>query len=91
MGYTYSLTTDDGDVISDEHAISFTEHDVCAALWRVNIRKAAGPDGIIGRLLQQSSVLTTIYNESLAQSAESPHALKGPPSSAYPRTLSPHV
>ncbi|KAL0146840.1 hypothetical protein M9458_057779, partial [Cirrhinus mrigala] len=49
------------------------EKDVRAALKRVNSRKAAGPDGINGRLLdccadQLAGVLTYIFNESLAKS-----------------------
>lgn len=41
-------STDNGDVISDERAISIAEHDVRTALQRVNIWKSAGPDAISG-------------------------------------------
>ena len=54
-------------------ALSVTEHEVRRAFMRVNIRKAAGPDGISGRVLrscavQLAPVFTTIFNLSLAQS-----------------------
>uniref|UniRef100_A0A669B7J5 Reverse transcriptase domain-containing protein n=1 Tax=Oreochromis niloticus TaxID=8128 RepID=A0A669B7J5_ORENI len=69
----YRLTTEDSDIISERPVTSFAEHDVRAALRRVNTRKAAGPDGITGRLLrccadQLAGVFTYIFNESLAKS-----------------------
>lgn len=47
---------------------------MCAALSRINARKAAGPDGIPGRVLracagQLTGVMTNIFNMSLAQAA----------------------
>ncbi|XP_076734249.1 uncharacterized protein lrrc38a isoform X1 [Maylandia zebra] len=48
----YRLTTEDSDVISERPVTSIAEHDVRAALRRVNTRKAAGPDGVTGRLLR---------------------------------------
>ena len=53
--------------------ISVEEQDVSKALLRVNTQRAAGPDGISGRLLksfaiQRAPVFTTIFNLSLATS-----------------------
>jgi len=50
-----------------KHTLSVTEHDVRRALMRVNTRKAAGPDGISGRVLktcanQLAPVFTTIFH-----------------------------
>ncbi len=54
-------------------AITFSEDDVRRELKRVNVRKAAGPDGITGRVLrscadQLAGLFTSIFNESLATS-----------------------
>ncbi len=56
---------------SDNHVITVSEDEVCRALKRVNVRKAAGPDGITGRVLrscadQLAGLFTSIFNESLA-------------------------
>ncbi len=58
---------------SDVYAITFSEDDVRRELLRVNVRKAAGPDGITGRVLrscadQLAGLFTSIFNESLATS-----------------------
>ncbi len=58
---------------SDDHAITFSEDNVRRELRRVNVRKAAGPDGITGRVLrscadQLAGLFTSIFNESLATS-----------------------
>ncbi len=58
---------------SDVCAITFSEDDVRRELKRVNVRKAAGPDGITGRVLrscadQLAGLFTSIFNESLATS-----------------------
>ncbi len=58
---------------SDNHVITVSEDEVRRALKRVNIRKAAGPDGITGRVLrscadQLAGLFTSIFNESLATS-----------------------
>ncbi len=58
---------------SDNHVITVSEDEVWRALKRVNIRKAAGPDGITGRVLrscadQLADLFTSIFNESLATS-----------------------
>ncbi len=37
---------------SDDHVISVSEDEVRRELKRVNVRKAAGPDGITGRVLR---------------------------------------
>ncbi len=55
------------------HVITVSEDEVRRELKRVNIRKAAGPDGIIGRVLrscadQLAGLFTSIFNESLATS-----------------------
>ncbi len=56
---------------SENHVITVTEDEVRRALKGVNIRKAAGPDGITGRVLrscadQLAGLFTSIFNESLA-------------------------
>ncbi len=58
---------------SGHYAITFSEDDVRRELRRVNVRKAAGPDGITGRVLrscadQLAGLFTSIFNESLATS-----------------------
>ncbi len=58
---------------SENHAITVTEDEVRRALKGENIRKAAGPDGITGRVLrscadQLAGLFTSIFNESLATS-----------------------
>ncbi len=58
---------------SENHAITVTEDEVRRALKGVNIWKAAGPDGITGRVLrscadQLAGLFTSIFNESLATS-----------------------
>ncbi len=58
---------------SDNHVITVLEDEVRRALKGVNIRKAAGPDGITGRVLrscadQLAGLFTSIFNESLATS-----------------------
>ncbi len=58
---------------SDDHVIKVSEDEVWRELKRVNVRKAAGPDGITGRVLrscadQLAGLSTSIFNESLATS-----------------------
>ncbi len=58
---------------SDDNVITLSEDDVRRELRRVNVRKAAGPDGITGRVLracadQLAGLFTSIFNESLATS-----------------------
>ncbi len=58
---------------SDDHVITVSEDGVRRELKRVNVRKAAGPDGITGRVLrscddQLAGLFTSIFNESLATS-----------------------
>ncbi len=53
-----------------------SEDEVQRELKRVNVRKAAGPDGITGRVLrscadQLAGLFTSIFNESLATSVVS--------------------
>ena len=55
---------------SDNHVITVSEDEVQRALKRVNVRKAAGPDGISGHVLtscadQLAGLFTSIFNESL--------------------------
>ncbi len=66
---------------SENHVITVTEDEVRRALKRVNVRKAAGPDGITGRVLrscadQLAGLFTSIFNESLATSVV-PTSFKG--------------
>ncbi len=65
--------SESGSQSSDNHVITVSEDDVRRALKRVNVRKAAGPDGINGRVLrscadQLAGLFTSIFNESLATS-----------------------
>ncbi len=58
---------------SDDHVITVSEDEVWRELQRVNIKKAAGPDGIIGRVMrsctdQLAGLFTSIFNESLVTS-----------------------
>ncbi len=58
---------------SDDHVITVSEDEVWRKLKRVNVRKAARPDGISGRLLrscadQLAGLFTSIFNESLVTS-----------------------
>ncbi len=58
---------------SDDHVIIVSEDEVRRELKRVNVRKAAGPDGITVRVLrscadQLAGLFTSIFNESLAAS-----------------------
>ncbi len=78
---------------SENHVITVTEDVVSRALKRVNVRKAAGPDGINGRVLrscadQLAGLFTSIFNESLATSVV-PTSFKNPSSSLCPRTINP--
>ncbi len=56
---------------SSDHVFTLSEDKVRRELRRVNVRKAAGPDGITGRILrscadQLAGLFTSIFNESLA-------------------------
>ncbi len=58
---------------SDDHVITMSENEVRRELKRVNVRKAAGPDGITGCVLrscadQLAGLFTSIFNESFATS-----------------------
>ncbi len=53
---------------SENHVITVMEDEVRRALKRVNVRKAAGPDGITGRVLRSCADQLAIFNESLATS-----------------------
>ncbi len=52
---------------SDDHVITMSEDEVWGELKRVNVRKAAGSDGITGRVLrscadQLAGLFTSIFN-----------------------------
>ena len=56
------------------YGLSFTAADESKTFKRVNLRKAAGPDGIPSRVLracadQLAGVFTDMFNQSLSQSA----------------------
>ncbi len=58
---------------SSDHVFTLSEDEVRRELRGVNVRKAAGPDGITGRVLrscadQLAGLFTSIFNESLATS-----------------------
>ncbi len=55
---------------SDDHVITVSEDEVRRELKRVNVRKAAGTDGITGHVMrsctdQLAGLFTSIFNESL--------------------------
>ena len=59
--------------IPDDFVITLSAADVSKTLKQVNIHKAAGPDGLPGRVLrvcadQLASVFTDIFNLSLSES-----------------------
>ncbi len=58
---------------SSDHVFTVSEDEVRRELKRVNVRKAARPDGITGHVLrscadQLAGLFTSIFNESLATS-----------------------
>ncbi len=58
---------------TDDHVITVSEDKVWRKLKRVNVRKAAGPDGVTGRVLrscadQLAGLFTSIFNETLSTS-----------------------
>ena len=59
----------------DDHVIKLSVADVSKTFKQVNIHKAAGPDGLPGRVLkacvdQLASVFTDIFNLSLTESVK---------------------
>ena len=59
--------------VHSSFTLTVEEHDVRRTLRAINPRKAAGPDGVTGRVLkdcadQLAGVFTRIFNQSLAQS-----------------------
>ena len=53
-------------VSADHQHLTLSTTDVCVALSRTNARKAAGPDGIPGRILRAWAVqLTEVWTDSI--------------------------
>ncbi len=80
---------------SDNHVITVSEDEDRRELKRVNVRKAAGLDGITGRVLrscadQLAGLFTSIFNESPATSVV-PISLKNMSPSLCLRTVNPLV
>ncbi len=72
-GATLPISASGSSRQSSDHVFTVSEDEVRRELKRVNIRKAAGPDGITGRALrycadQLAGLFTSIFNESLATS-----------------------
>ncbi len=72
-GATLPISTSGSSRQSSDHVFTLSEDEVRRELRRVNVRKAAGPDGITGRVLrscadQLAGLFTSIFNESLATS-----------------------
>ncbi len=72
-GTTLSISASGSSRQSSDHVFTLSEDEVRRELRRVNIRKAAGLDGITGRILrscadQLAGLFTSIFNESLATS-----------------------
>lgn len=77
---TNNLSNSFPSVVTDLPALTVQQHEVRQVFKAVNTRKAAGPDGVPGKVLKAccnelSSVFTTIFNLSLAQ-AIVPSSLK---------------
>ncbi len=73
-GATLPISASGSSRQSSDHVFTVSEDEVRRELKRVNVRKAAGPDGITGRILrscadQLAGLFTSIFNESLATSA----------------------
>ncbi len=72
-GATLPSSASGGSRQSSDHVFTLSEAKVRRELRRVNVRKAAGPDRITGRVLrscadQLAGLFTSIFNESLATS-----------------------
>ncbi len=72
-GATLPISASESSRQSSDHVFTLSEDEVRRELRRVNIRKAAGLDGITGRVLrscadQLAGLFTSIFNESLATS-----------------------
>ncbi len=72
-GATLPISASGSSRQSSDHVFTVSEDEVRRELRRVNVRKAAGPDGITGRVLrscadQLAGLFTSIFNESLATS-----------------------
>ncbi len=72
-GATLPISASGSSRQSSDHVFTLSEDEVRRELRRVNVRKAAGPDGITGRVLrscadQLAGLFTSIFNESLATS-----------------------
>ena len=75
------------------NTLTLQEHQVRQVLKTVNTRKAAGPDGVLGKVLcacadQLVGVLTTLFNLSLSQ-ATIPRCLKSATIIPVPKTPAP--
>ncbi len=73
-GATLPISVSGSSRQSSDYVFTVSEDEVRRELRRVNIRKAAGPDGITGRVLrscaghQLAGLFTSIFNESFATS-----------------------
>ncbi len=77
-GTTLPISASGSSRQSNDHVFTVSEDEVRRELKRVNVRKAAGPDGITGRVLrscppascadQLAGLFTSRFNESLATS-----------------------
>ncbi len=74
---------------SDNHVITVTEDEVRRALKKVNVRKAAGPDGITGRVLISLLVCSLLSLMSPLLPLWFPPPLKNLSSSLCLRTINP--
>ncbi len=77
---------------SDAHVFTVLEDEVQIELKRVNVRKAAGPDGITGHVLrscadQLAALFTFIFNESLATTSFKKYVTIPVPKTSKPSCL----
>ncbi|KAK3514989.1 hypothetical protein QTP70_003260 [Hemibagrus guttatus] len=80
-------------MVHSSFTLTVKEHEVRCTLRAINLRKAAGPDGIPGHVLkdctdQLAGVFTRIFNQSLSQSTVPP-CLKS--STIIPLPKKPHI
>ncbi len=77
---------------TDDHVITVSEDELWRKLKRVNVRKAAGPDGITGHVLrscadQLAGLFTSIFNETLSTSVVPASFLSPVPKNSNPSCL----
>ncbi len=91
-GATLPISASESSRQSSDHVFTLSEDEVRRELRRVNVRKAAEPDGITGRVLrscadQLAGLFTSIFNESLATSVLKKYVIIPVPKNSKPSCL----